>query len=467
MFKNKIFKSSILLITILYFFNGCTLLNKDKMKVINPPHIKRPLIIQRAQQNYNIGKSLLLEGKIEESKFFFDRTIDILMDTEIDKQIREIYLYLYIDEISKIELEYLKDLNPDSTEINKRDSFLDEIISAPLFFPSKKDILNFKKKIKKLKPVFSIPVVINPRVVSFLKAFQNIKHSSIQRALNRSTKYIHNFKKTFKDMGIPEDLVYLPIIESGFRVHAVSRASANGMWQFMAATAKMFGLRVDWVIDERRDPFKASVAAAKLLKTLYKEYGSWYLALACYNGGTRRINRAIRKLKTKDFFKIAKSRYIMRETKNYVPAFLASIIIAKSPKEYGFTITEEISEFDNTKLIEIPSPVDLKNVAKLANIKYSYLKKLNPELIRHFTPFNIKKYLLRVPSALNELTLKKLKRLPPQKKYFVGWYKIKRGDSLYSIARKFRTSVRKIKRVNKLKRNLIKPGRRLLIPRGK
>ncbi len=424
-------------------------------------------IIKRANKNYNKGKFLLLEGKITESKLYFDRTIDILINADTENNTIKQYLIYYIDEISKIELDYLKETKPDIETYSRNNAFLDEVISTPLFFPSAKDIKIFKKKIKKAKPSFSVPIVINPRVVSFLKAFQNIKHNSIQRALNRSTKYIVKFKKIFNDMGLPEDLAYLPIIESGFRVKAVSRARANGMWQFMAATGKMFGLQIDWVVDERRDPYKAAFAAAKLLKNLHDTYGSWYLALACYNGGTRRISRAIRKLRTKDFFKIAKSRYIRRETKNYVPAFIASIIIAKSPEDYGFTIVKEESPYDNSKTITIPSPVDLKAVSKLSNVEVSVLKELNPELIRHFTPFNRKQYKLRVPMDFDQDTLKKLKRLPPQKRYFVGWYRIKRGDTLYSIARKYKTSVRKIKRINKLRRNLIKPGRRLLIPRGR
>ncbi len=458
---------SIVLLLIL-ISSGCAHQSNKVEQVPDPvPKPELPPIIKRANALYNAGKALLLEGQIDESKVAFDRTVDILMNADVNNPIVNKYLRYYIDDISKIELEYLKDNTRESGQTDGSLAFLDEIISTPLFFPKKEDIDSFKKKIKKRKPLFSVPIVINPRVVSFLKAFQNIKHDSIQRALNRSANYVDTFKKTFRQMGIPEDLVYLPIIESGFRIKAVSRARANGMWQFMAATGRMFNLRIDWVVDERQDPFKASVAAAKLLKTLYKEYGHWYLALACYNGGTRRVNRAIRRLKTKDFFKIARTRYLRRETRNYVPAFIASLIIAKSPEEYGFKIEKGPSIFDNTKIISVPSPIDLKALAKAANVSYQRLKEINPELIRHFTPFNKKFYRLRVPTTVDEVAMARIKRLPPQKRYFVGWYRIKRGDSLYSIARKFRTSVRKIKRVNKLKRNLIRPGRRLLIPRGK
>jgi len=461
-YKNIFYISTVILFL---SFNGC-INNKVELTPSKKIIVNKPAIVSRAENNFIKGKELLLDGNIDESKYFFDRTVDILMNADTSKPEIKEYLISYIDAIAEIELEYLKGTKNNYSK-DKNNAFLDEVILTPLFFSSPKEIKRLKKKLRKNKLIFSIPIKINPRVVSFLKAFKNIKHDSIQRALNRSTRYINKFRKIFKKFGIPEDLSYLPIIESGFRIKAVSRARAKGMWQFMAATGRMFGLKINWVVDERKDPEKATVAAAKYLKRLYKEYGNWYLALACYNGGTRRVNRAIRKLKTKDFFKIAKSRYIRRETRNYVPAFIASIIIAKSPKEYGFKIEKEKSFFDNTKIIKIPSPVSLKSISKKSKLKLSVIKELNPELIRDFTPFNRKHYFLRVPKTIKNGNLAKLKRLPPQKRYFVGWYRIKRGDSLYSIARKFRTSVRKIKRVNKLRRNLIKPGRRLLIPRGR
>jgi membrane-bound lytic murein transglycosylase D len=270
----------------------------------------------------------------------------------------------------------------------------------------------------------------------------------------------------FHEHGLPEELAYLPIIESGYRFNALSRARARGVWQFMAATARMFGLRVDWVVDERLDPFKSALAAAKYLKTLYKDYGDWYLALACYNGGTRRVDRAIRRLRSRDFFRLARTRYLRRETRNYVPAFLASVIIARSPEEYGFVYEGEPVVFVNTRWIELPSPVDLAQISRLSGVPVSRIKQLNPELIRDFTPFNIKTYRMRFPSEIPDDWIAQIKRLPPEKKYFVGWYRVKRGDNLYQIARRFGTSVWKIKRVNKLKSNMIHPGDRLLIPRG-
>jgi len=458
MLKNNLF----ILCLLIFLISNCSLPSKKNNR---PSPVKNPPThLQRADLNFEEGKKFILKGDVQNSHYHFDRTIDILLDSEHKNTLNQNNLLNYIKKIAEIELSYLQE-NIQENQI-EQETFLKEVISSPLFTPTKKEIKQIKKKIIQKNPVYSFPLVVNSKVVSFLKAFQNIRFKSIQNALNRSIEYIDNFKRLFQENGLPEDLAYLPIIESGFRIKATSRARAKGMFQFMASTAKMFGLKVDWVVDERLDPYKAAYTAAKYLKCLYQEYGNWFLALACYNGGTRRVNRAIKRLKTRDFFKIAKTRYLRRETRNYVPAFLASLIIAKSPTEFGFSLEPPKEIFNNTKIVKIPSPVDLKMVAAKTQIPYSRLMELNPELIRHFTPFDKKYYSIRVPENADESILIRLDRLPPEKKYFVGWYRVKNGDNLYKIARKFGTSVRKIKQTNKLTSNLIRPGKRLLIPRG-
>jgi membrane-bound lytic murein transglycosylase D len=431
----------------------------------------QPNYLKQAEASFQKGKELFLAGDIEEAVYYFDRVINILLDTEeaVKTFNHQEYIEHYTREISGIELGYLKDRQQSSGPQEEHEAFLDEVISTPLFPPSAHEIQKIQEKMDHQGPQYTIPITINSKVVSFIKAFGTTRKKNIRNALNRSVEYIDEFKRIFKEQGLPEDLAYLPLIESGYRVQALSRARATGIWQFMASTARLFGLRVDWVVDERRDPYKSAVAAAKYLKKLHEEFGDWYLALASYNGGTGRLKRAMQRLKTKDFFKIADHRWhVRRETRNYVPAFLAALIIAKDPETYGFTIEKDKEEkiFANTKTISIPSPVDMKQVAELAKISYDELQKINPELIREFTPFDGDFYSIRVPNTVDETALTELKRLPPEKKYFVGWYKVKRGDSLYSIARKFNTSVKKIKSANKLRSNLIHPGKQLLIPRG-
>lgn len=415
--------------------------------------------VRLAEENFRKGEALFMAGDIVNAKEWFNRAIDVLIDGGEAKQLKK-----YIARISKIELGYLKDgasQNADAHEI-----FLGEALSAPLFEPSPLEIQKIQEKIEQEKPLYTVPVVINAKVVAFIKAFQNIRKKNIQNALNRSAEYVEEFKRIFASYGLPEDLAYLPIIESGFRVDAISRARAQGVWQFMPSTARLYGLRVDWAVDERKDPFKAAHAAARFFKVLYEQYEDWYLALACYNAGPRRITRAISSLKTKDFFEICQGKYLRPETRNYVPAYLAALIIAKDPQTYGFEIDMQGSIFGHTKTVEIISPVDLREVANVANISFEQLQAINPELIHEFTPFNQEKYILRVPEQVDPVALEQLKRLPPTKRHFAGWHEVRRGDSLYSIARKFNTSVSQIKQANKLHSNALKPGKRLLIPRS-
>ncbi len=440
-------------------FGGCSKgeINSDPSNNIHKGALKK------AEQYYQKGETLLNEGNKNEAAYYFDRSINHILDSLSKGSIDLKTADKYIKKISALELNHLKYINDISTE--KEKALIDEVVNTRLFKPSHKDILKVKELEVKSEPKFSIPVEINDKVVSFIKAFQTVRHDSIQNALDRSGIYIKRFKEIFHEAGIPEDLAYLPIIESGFRTNAYSRARAMGIWQFIRSTARLYGLRVDWIIDERKDPEKSAKTAAKYLKYLYDKFGDWYLALASYNGGPGKVSRAIRRVGSHDFYRLARTRYLRRETRNYVPAFVASLIIAKSPEKYGFIINEPEKLYLDSVLVEVISPVSLKSASALLDVSYSEMKKLNPEIVRDFTPFNKKTYLLRIPASSDPSNLQGLKRLPSKSKYFTGWYSVRKGDSLYSIARKFRTTVRKIKKVNKLKSNLIRPGKRLLIPR--
>lgn len=421
----------------------------------------------RAAVYFQQGKTCLEKGDMAAARSCFNQTMDVLLDARVGGQDGDSKNILndYVKKIADIELNYLKDKN--SPENGQHEAFLDQVISTPLFLPTAKDVLDLKQKVSEAAVVsYSIPMIVNSQVVSFLKAFQTIRHDGIQRALDRMVEYIAPFKEIFRQYEIPEDLVYLPIIESGFRVDATSRARARGAWQFMAATARIFGLRVDWQVDERLDPFKAAAAAARFMKDLYQEYNDWYIVLACYNGGPRRVKKAMRVLQTADFFTINQTRHIRRETKNYVPAFLASLIIARAPQEYGFKISGAEAIFTGSKTVVVPSPASLAHIAALLQISYADLKKLNPELLRDFTPSNLSEYSLRVPTLADEAALAGLERIPPAKIPKYNSYRVRPGDSLYSIARRHATSVSQIKKVNGLKSNLIKPGMNLIIPRG-
>ena len=414
----------------------------------------------RAETFFQRGKTCLEKGDMAGAKLSFDQSVDALLDAGPEHHGT---LNDYVKKIADIELNYLKDKN--SPENGEHEAFLDQVIATPLFLPSEKDVQDLKQKVSEAAAVsYSLPVIVNSQVVSFLKAFQTIRHEGIQRALDRMGEFIGPFQEIFRRNGIPEDLAYLPIIESGFRVDATSRARARGAWQFMASTARLFGLRVDWQVDERLDPFKAADAAARFLKNLYEEYGDWYLALACYNGGPRRVEKAMRTLQTADFFAINQSRLIRRETKNYVPAFLASLIIARSPEEYGFTLGDGEAVFAGSKQIVVPSPASLPRIAERLQLPVADLKRLNPELLRDFTPSSVSEYRLRVPETADEMALAGLERIPLSKIPKYNSYRVRPGDTLSVIARRHGTTVSRIKEANRLRSSLIRPGMNLIIP---
>lgn len=243
-----------------------------------------------------------------------------------------------------------------------------------------------------------IPLVMNDRVQDWIDYFQGRGREHFERYLRRSGKYIPMMRRVLHSQGMPEDLVYLSMIESGFNPHAYSRARATGAWQFIYQTGLRYGLKVDTWVDERRDPEKSTVAAAKYLKDLYDRYNNWYLAAAGYNAGEGKIDRAIQKYDTEDFWELADGKYLRAETKDYVPKLIAAAMIAKNPSKYGFKDVqyEEPIPFDE---VTVKDPIDLRVAAKCAGGSYEDIKALNPELLHWVTPPDYKEYTLKVPAG--------------------------------------------------------------------
>ncbi len=252
--------------------------------------------------------------------------------------------------------------------------------------------------------------------------------------LSRSTKYMEIMRDILIQKGLPEDLVYLPLIESGFSVNAQSRAKAVGPWQFIESTAKRYGLRVNWWVDERKDPIKSTEAAARYLSDLYKMFGDWSLALAAYNAGEGRIYRAINKNGENDYWNLLKTKHLPNETKNYVPKFIAAITIAKKPEIFGFENLQEQTPLNYEEVV-IPSPVDLDLIAKCAETTIENIRELNPELKRWATPINVKEYKIRIPADKKEIFLENFNKIPPEKRFSYNIYTIKKGDNINKIAR--------------------------------
>ncbi|MBI5212910.1 MAG: transglycosylase SLT domain-containing protein [Nitrospirae bacterium] len=253
--------------------------------------------------------------------------------------------------------------------------------------------------------------------------------------LERSAKYIEIMKDVLKEKKMPEELVFLPIVESGFNLNAYSRARAVGPWQFIAATAKRYGLVIDWWRDERKDPIKSTNAAADYLKDLYGMFGSWKLALAAYNAGEGRIMKALKKTGAEDYWSLLHTKQIRPETKEYVPRYIAATMIANTPEEYGFynLVYHEPLEYDE---VTLDSPADIEVIAKCAESTVEEIKGLNPELRRWSTPPNVPNYAVRLPAGTRDSFVANLESIPVEERFSVDIYTAKKGDTIKKIASK-------------------------------
>lgn len=253
--------------------------------------------------------------------------------------------------------------------------------------------------------------------------------------LSRSGTYLGMMKDILREKDVPENMVFLPLIESGFNPLALSRARASGPWQFIAATARRYGLEIDWWKDERRDPVKSTVAAADYLKDLYDMFGSWNLAMAAYNAGEGKIQRAMKKSKSEDYWSLLNSKHIKDETKEYVPKFIAANIIASNPREYGFDNIQYHPPLSYEE-VEIDSPLDLSVAAECAGTTYEEIKVLNPELRRWCTPPDVQKYSLRIPQGTKEKFLERLSRISEEERFTMDRYRIRKGDTFIGISKR-------------------------------
>lgn len=243
---------------------------------------------------------------------------------------------------------------------------------------------------------FDIPVVYNDQVKKWMNYFLNRGRGYFERYTERAGRYAPILGAILEEHGLPRDLIFLAMAESGFQNTAKSWAAAVGPWQFMPYTGKMYGLDQDWYRDERRDPIKATVAAARYLTKLYDDFGQWEVAAAAYNAGEGKLGRAIKKYKSEDFWHLTKGKYLKDETKNYVPKIMALAIIGKNLKSFGFDDVEfhEPLDFDE---VTVSGGTDLVKLSELMGVEFEEIQRLNPEILRWFTPPNIQDYKLRLP----------------------------------------------------------------------
>ena len=324
-------------------------------------------------------------------------------------------------------------------------------------------------------PAPPYPIAMNPQVQHFLDRFTGARREVVSLWVGRAGRYLSMIRGVLKSRGLPEELAYTAMIESGFNPLAVSRVGAKGMWQFMAGTARRYGLRVDPWIDERLDPEKSTVAAASYLRDLYAMFGSWALAQAAYNAGEMKVSRAIQATGSSDFWTLAKTNHLRTETKEFVPAIHAATLIAQDPARYGFEFNDDRPSAVET--IVVPASTELRRLAPKAGISVEALRTLNPTLVKGVTPPG-RSWHLRVPAGTVANVQSALAPTPrrgsatadrpraPKRSVTGGHgvHVVQPKDTVGSIARKYGVSVADVLRWNDLEEAaLIRPGDRLRI----
>jgi membrane-bound lytic murein transglycosylase D len=426
-------------------------------------------LIDASQQRFLAGERELKMGHLDQARVEFDRAVELLLESpygaRTEPRLREHFDRL-VDRINAYEVTALAQ-GDGFVEKKYEPASIDELLTIATF-PKPPAGIETEKAVKAdlESTEHDVPIPQNERVLSYVELFQGRLRDYIHESLTRGTRYLPMIQEVFRAEGLPLDLAYIPVIESGFKTNALSKASAKGPWQFMRATASDQGLKTDWYVDERSDPEKATVAAAKYLKTLYNMFDQdWHLVLAAYNGGLGRLQRAMKRSGQSDFWELTTStRYLPRETREYVPLILAAIIVAKNPGQYGFDITaEEPVPFEK---VTVPRAIDLRRVAEWTGRSIDDIQALNPELRRWTTPLKTE-YELKVPAGTATAFTARLATASANELVALTWYTVKKGDSLATIARKLRVSRTDLAEANHLStKSRVRSGQALVVPRA-
>jgi membrane-bound lytic murein transglycosylase D len=438
-------------------------------QIVPPVALVDPItaLIDRSEKFFSDGQAEQALGHRTSARGLFDRAIETLIDTPggaaSDPRLLTQYHRLK-SRINALELLALRE-GDGFTQSRTEPAVIDQLLeAATLSLPEPTSETKAAVEADLATTVHDLPIDNNERVQSFIELFQGNLRDFMQDSLERSAKYLPMVQEVFRAEAIPLDLAYLAIVESGYKTNALSRASARGMWQFMPATGKEFGLDQDWFIDERSDPEKATRAAARYLKSLNRMFdGDWNMAMASYNAGPGRIQRAVKQSKITDYWDLTEtSRYLPKETRNYVPMIMAAVLIAKNPQAYGFEpVTADALSFDR---VTVPDALDLRTVAEWTGTTIEDIRDLNPELRRTTTPIGA--HDLKVPAGMAPVVEAKLASADPSLFAQFSRYKTRAGESLATIAKRFQVTKTDLAAANNLRTtSKLKSGQSLLIPR--
>ena len=424
-------------------------------------------LIAASNRHFEAGRQELQLGHLDTAKVEFNASLEVLLESSLggrtEPRLREQFDSL-VERISAYEITALVQ-GDGFAERRLEPASIDDLLAVSTF-DSPLDS-ETQQAVAEDPAAHDIEVTLNPRVLAYVQLFTGRLKGYLEEGLSRGARYLPKIQEVFRAEGIPLDLAYVPLVESAFKPSALSKAKARGIWQFMRGTALENGLKHDWYIDERADADKATVAAAKYLKTLGRMFdGDWHLALASYNGGPGRVQRAMKRSGRDDFWELsASSRFLPQETRDYVPLILAAILIAKNPAQYGMTITPW--EEPKYETVRVAKAVDIRRVAEWAGIPATAMQDLNPELRRWTTPVRATDYELKVPDGTGEQVRLRMAQADPSELATLSHHTVKRGETLASIARRLKVSRTDLAEANYISaRARVSPGQQLIIPRA-
>jgi membrane-bound lytic murein transglycosylase D len=431
-------------------------------------------LIATSERHFAAGQREADLGHLDKARIEFDRAVTVLLESSYgarsDARLRDHFDRL-VDRISAREVTALAEGDGFSEKPSEPAS-IDQLLAIATFEPPREAAPETTAAVRAdLEATqHDIPIPLNDRVLSYIELFQGRLRSHLQSGMERGTQYLPMIQQVLRAEGLPLDLAYIPLIESAFKPTALSNKKAKGVWQFMKPTAADHGLQTNWFIDERADPEKATLAAAKYLKTLYGMFDDWHLAMASYNGGPGRMQRAVKRSGIDDFWRLTSTqKYLPRETREYVPMILAAIIIAKNPAQYGFDLpTGAVTRYEESyEKVSVPRAVDLRRVAEWTGTTIEQIQTLNPELRRWTTPLRYPSYEVKVPAGTGERLRTRLVDAKASELAVLNWYRVKGGESLTTISRKLRVSRGDLAEANGLTvKSRVRPGQELIIPRA-
>ena len=405
------------------------------------------LLLSEVEILYQNGLDFYRRGRLSAARESFDRALTHFLQSRVDIASDERLSSAFeglVEDVHALELASLE--NGDGMAPQKYESAPIEELAEQTFSDEPTPDAQIDERIRNLQS--DLPVVPHRAVKRLITYFQGDGRPFIEKVLTRAGRYRPMIARILREEGMPQDLIYLSAAESGLNPFALSRAGAKGLWQFMPYEGRKYGLRIDSWLDERENPEKSTRAAAGYLRYLHEVTGDWLLAMAAYNGGIGRVRRGIRRTGRKSFWELYRRRLLPRETRNYVPIILATIVIAKEPWAYGFhVVPDDPLSFDE---VPVGAPIDLRLVAQIVDRPVKELINANPGLLRWATPLNDPGYVLKLPPGDGDKFLEAVQRIPEKQRLWWRLHKVQDKDTISVVAKRYRISAATLTEANSL-----------------